>query len=294
MRGHVLVGTDAAEVTGADPALVRQLDGQRWHRCLRCDDWTPMDPPAAPARASVPGRDEIELPLRGPLLRDRYVLRLIALDRAVHVVVLSGLAVAIFLFLGNRAALQHDYVRIMNDLSGSSGGPAAVRGLLGVLRRLTVVSSRHLYEIGLLVTAYALLEACEMVGLWLAQRWAEYLTFVATLVFVPLEIYELSRGPSVLKVITFALNIAIALYLLLAKRLFGVRGGHRAEHERRHRLSGWGALDAATPALSPAGTASAAGTAPDAGPTNDPGTAPATLDTGTAADADLPASADAG
>lgn len=254
------MGTDAADLTGADPALVRPVDGQRWYRCLRCDDWMPVDPPAVPARTSVPGRDEIELPLRGPLLRDRYVLRLIALDRAVHVVVLSGLAVAIFLFLGNRVALQRDYVQIMNDLSGSSGGPAAVRGVLGALRHLTVVSSRHLYEIGLLVTTYALLEACEMVGLWLAQRWAEYLTFVATLVFVPLEIYELTRGPSVLKVVTFALNIAIALYLLVAKRLFGVRGGHRAEHERRHRLSGWSAVDAATPTSAGATATSAATT----------------------------------
>ncbi len=249
VRGHALVGTDAADVTGADPALVRLVGGIRWHRCLRCDSWIPRPPPLSPTRTGVPGRDEIELPLRGPLLRDRYILRLIALDRAVHVVVLSGLAVAIFLFLGNRASLQRDYVRIMNDLSGSSGGPAAVRGLLGVVRHLTVISSRHLYEIGLLVTGYALLEACEMVGLWFAQRWAEYLTFIATLVFVPLEVYELARGPSALKVITFALNIAIALYLLLAKRLFGVRGGHRAEHARRHALSGWEAVDRATPAV---------------------------------------------
>ena len=38
--------------------------------------------------------------------------------------------------------------------------------------------------------AYALLEGVEAVGLWFAQRWAEYLTFVATTALLPLEIWE--------------------------------------------------------------------------------------------------------
>jgi len=42
--------------------------------------------------------------------------------------------------------------------------------------------------------------------------------------------------------------VAIVLYLLLAKRLFGLRGGHKAEDERRRTMSGWGAVDRVTPA----------------------------------------------
>ena len=86
-----------------------------------------------------------------------------------------------------------------------------------------------------------------MVGLWFAKRWAEYLTFVAITVLVPIEIYELTLGVSVFKVITFAINLAIVVYLLLAKRLFGLRGGHRAELERRREFSGWPAIDRTTP-----------------------------------------------
>jgi hypothetical protein len=43
--------------------------------------------------------------------------------------------------------------------------------------------------------------------------------------------------------------VAIAVYLLLAKRLFGLRGGGRAEQAERERDTGWPALEAATPWL---------------------------------------------
>ena len=82
-KGHVLVGTDAARVSDADAAVVRQIGGVRWYHCLRCYDWVAQPPPDEPSSDTVPDRREIELPLRGRLLRARYVLRLIACDRAV-------------------------------------------------------------------------------------------------------------------------------------------------------------------------------------------------------------------
>jgi uncharacterized membrane protein (DUF2068 family) len=82
-----------------------------------------------------------------------------------------------------------------------------------------------------------------MVGLWFAKRWAEYLTFVATALFLPLEGYELSSGVSTLKLVTLIINLAIALYLLWAKRLFGLNGGGRAEEERRRVAGSWAPLE---------------------------------------------------
>jgi hypothetical protein len=79
------------------------------------------------------------------------------------------------------------------------------------------------------------------------KRWAEYLTLIVTASFLPLEIYELSVRVSVLKLIAFVLNIAVVVYLLYAKRLFGIRGGAAAEHAARVEDSGWDALDRATP-----------------------------------------------
>jgi uncharacterized membrane protein (DUF2068 family) len=248
-RGHAVVGTDAAVVTPEDAFVVRQADGVRWYRCLRCDAWVFGNIPDAPTRDRVTPRDGIQIPPRGPLLRDRYVLRLIAIDRAIHVVVLSVLAVVLFTFAKHDAALHRDYVNIMNDLSGGSPGETQVRGILGYLRKAFEYSPRRLIQLGLAVTAYAALEATEMVGLWFNKRWAEYLTLVATAALVPFEVYELTLGVSVFKVITLVINVAIVVYLLLAKRLFGLRGGHEAEVERRRELGGWGVIERATPGV---------------------------------------------
>ena len=83
-----------------------------------------------------------------------------------------------------------------------------------------------LVAVGLLV--YGLVEGVEGVGLWLAKRWAEYLTVVATAVFIPYEVYELTKAVTVTKALAFAINVAAVVYLIVAKRLFGVRGGTRA------------------------------------------------------------------
>jgi uncharacterized membrane protein (DUF2068 family) len=238
-KGHVLVGLDAAVVTDADSVLVRENDGLRWHRCLRCDSWLPKPPPQDPTPDPVPTRDQIQIPLRGPFLRDRYVLRLIALDRAVHVVLLSALAFVIFFFVGNHAALQRDYSQIVDAF----GGPSRAHPFLGGLKHFFTITPAHLDEAGAGVVAFAVLEAVEMVGLWLAKRWAEYLTFVATAALLPLEAYDLSAGVSALKVITFVINLAIAAYLVWAKRLFGLNGGQRAEEERRRAAWSWDVLE---------------------------------------------------
>jgi uncharacterized membrane protein (DUF2068 family) len=243
VEGHELVGTAASLVTARDRSLVRELDGRRWHRCLRCDDWVERPVPEHPSREFVESRDEIELPARGRILRDRFVLRLIAIDRAIHVIAFGLLAVALFTFAANSTVLHRDYVNIMNDLSGGDAGSTQARGILGYFSRVFTYSPSHLARLGLIVTGYAVLEAVEMVGLWRNRRWAEYLTSIAVAAFIPLEIYELSKGVSAFKVVAFVINVLVLAYLLYAKRLFGLRGGFAAERAHREASSGWAALD---------------------------------------------------
>ncbi len=250
-RGHELVGAGAAEVTPADALVVRDLDGVRWCRCLRCDSWRMVPVPVEPTSERVPTREEIELPLRGPALRDRYVLRLIALDRVIHVAILSFLAIAFVTFATHNRALHADYQNIMNALNGGGVAASRVRGVLGYLRKAFDYTPTHLFVLAGIFLAYATLESVEAVGLWFAKRWAEYLTFVATSLLIPYEIYELVLKVSVLKVLAFVVNVAVAAYLLYAKRLFGVRGGHEVELERKRAASGWQALEAATPGVQP-------------------------------------------
>jgi uncharacterized membrane protein (DUF2068 family) len=258
LHGHELLGTDAAALRREDDLFAREAGGLRWYRCLRCDSWVALSPPASPAAEYPPRRSDVVLPLRGRPLRDRYVLRLIALDRALHFVVLAALAVALFLFADHKATLNGDFTRILQDLQGGLGGPVnnSSHGIVHDLRDLFAVSTTNLYLVGAAAAVYAVMEGTEAVGLWLGRRWAEYLTFIATVVFVPYEIYELTKSVSVLKVLALAINLLIVIYLVAAKRLFGIRGGGRAERAERDADNGWGAIERATPrSASPAGPA---------------------------------------
>jgi len=246
--GHVLVGTDAAHIRPEHGWCARLHDGVRWHRCLRCDAWVPLDPPAHPVSPHPPEREAIVLPLRGRALRDKLVLRLIAIDRAFHFVVLGLLAAAVLAVAGNQAQLRHTFYRVLADLQGPSA--ASVAHPQGTLARINELLSLHastLETVGLVLAAYALLEGAEAVGLWYQRRWAEYLTFVATTLLLPLEVYELTRTVSVLKIVAFVINVAVVVYLLLAKRLFGLRGGAAADAREREHDSGWAAIERGTP-----------------------------------------------
>ena len=169
-----------------------------------------------------------------------------------------------FLFAGNKAALNADFTRILHDLQGGLGGPMATsrHGIVHDLQRLFAVSIRNLYLVGAAIAAYAALEGVEAVGLWLGRRWAEYLTFVATVVFVPYEIHELTKSVTALKVLALVINLAIVAYLLFSKRLFGLRGGGRAERAEYDADVGWPAIERATPEPLPPGPSAAYPAAP--------------------------------
>ena len=177
------------------------------------------------------------------------MLRLIAIDRAFHFVLLGALAVVVFFIAANSERLREPVFKALADLQSGLGAPTRGRhhGIIYDIHHLFSLDSGTLTKIGFVVAAYALLEGAEAVGLWYQKRWAEYLTFIATTALLPLEIYELTHRVSALKILTLIVNIAVVVYLLLAKRLFGLRGGGPAEREERARDSGWESLERATP-----------------------------------------------
>jgi uncharacterized membrane protein (DUF2068 family) len=248
-RGHLLVGTDVARVGEEDAAIVREEDGIRWHRCLRCDAWVPLPPPVNASREHMPSRDDITLPLRGRAMRDLIVLRLIAVDRAIHFVVLALLATAVLLFANDQKHLRDLYETFMRGIEGVSRGPLPEHhGILGEIDQAVNARHRTLYLIAGGLGFYALIEGVEAIGLWLMKRWAEYLTFLATALFLPWEISELINRVSPFKVIAITINIAVLAYLLWAKRLFGIRGGYAREEELRYAECGWEAIERTAPA----------------------------------------------
>lgn len=252
LHGHELIGTNARTLRPEDAIFAREDEaGFRWYRCVRCDAWLPLAGLTEPTVDRPAPLESIELPLRGRPLHDRYMLRVIAVERATHVIVLGLLAVAIFAFAAHRQYLHHEYTRILADLQGGLGGPVASQHswIVSETNKLFSLSTAELYWAGIAVTAYTAVLVVEMVGLWWSRRWAEYLTLLETSVLVPFEIYELSVGFSYLKILTLLLNLAIVAYLLFHHRLFGVRGGASAIRQELERDTGWAALEPATPPL---------------------------------------------
>lgn len=249
--GHALVGLDAAEIRPQDALIVREQGSLRWHRCLRCDCWVALPRPEQPRRQFPPSREEIEIPLRGKALRDKVVLRLIAVDRIVHFVILVLLGAAVLVIAANETSLRSSFYRVLTDLQGGvAGGPVQNSGHVGILGefdKLFSLRSGTLREAGIALLAYGVLEGVEAVGLWLAKRWAEYLTFLATTILLPLEVYEIIHRGTVLKVVGFLVNLAVVIYLLLAKRLFGLRGGGAVDERLRAQDMSWEAIERATP-----------------------------------------------
>jgi uncharacterized membrane protein (DUF2068 family) len=247
--GHALIGLDARHLRADDAAVAREIVGVRWHRCLRCDSWLPVAQTAAPTREHPPEREQVELPLRGRPLRDKIVLRLIAVNRAVHFLVLGLLGAALLVFSAARAHLRSRFYRVLTDLQGGAvtGEAHARHGLLHEIDRLFSLKSTRLHLFAGVILLYAAVEGVEAVGLWYQRRWAEYLTFIVTTSLLPLEAYEIASRASPFKVIAFIVNVAVVVYLLVAKRLFGLRGGAAAERAVREADVGWAALDRATP-----------------------------------------------
>jgi uncharacterized membrane protein (DUF2068 family) len=204
--------------------------GEAW-RCLRCGDWA-LGPPAGSGPA-----DAAPVPARGKALRQLALLRLLAVERAVRALVLVVAAYGVKRFSSAQTSLRrsfNDALPAAKPLADRLGVDLDHSVLVRSATKALHASQTTLTWVALGLLAYGVLEGVEAVGLWLAKRWAEYLTVVATAAFLPLEVYEMTEHATVTKVGAFLVNVAVVIYLILAKRLFGARGG-AAEHHRQMR-----------------------------------------------------------
>jgi uncharacterized membrane protein (DUF2068 family) len=88
--------------------------------------------------------------------------------------------------------------------------------------RAAGIDRRHLEALGAGTLFYALLHLIEGTGLLLRRRWAEYLTVVATGSLLPVELYEIARKPTAVRVGVLLVNLGILVYLF-AKLVQGWR-----------------------------------------------------------------------
>jgi uncharacterized membrane protein (DUF2068 family) len=88
------------------------------------------------------------------------------------------------------------------------------RYIEALLVKLQFLSAKQLKELSIGSLFYAAIVLTEGTGLALRKHWAEYFTIIVTASFLPLEIYELARRVSGIKIGVMAINLAILGYLI--------------------------------------------------------------------------------
>jgi uncharacterized membrane protein (DUF2068 family) len=172
---------------------------------------------------------------RGKELRSALILRIFAVERYLRALIFGGAAIGVWQFSDSRSSLQHAFNRdlpTVRRLYEDLGFSFQHSKLIGLVQHALRLDSRTLGYLAIGLAAYAILEVIEGTGLWLLKRWGEYFAMVATSLFLPYEIYDLTGKVTALRAGAFIVNLALVVYLVVTKRLFGVRGGKRAYEER--------------------------------------------------------------
>src|SRR6516225_1913372 len=220
--GHVTFAPD-------EPALRERFgvtvpNGAAW-RCLRCGTFV-VGPPTATGPAAAAPRVR-----RDKELRSAFILRVFAVERFLRALLFAALAVGVWRFSVSRLTIEQAYERelpAVRTLLRQLGFNVHHSKLLGLIQHAFTLNSNTLALLAALAAGYAILEVVEGIGLWLLKRWGEYFAAVATAVFIPYEIYDLTTKVTPLRVGAFLVNLGLVVYLVLAKRLFGARGGKKA------------------------------------------------------------------
>ena len=227
-QGHVTYAPDEPELQ--DRLKSPTAGGTAW-RCLRCGMFVTGGPHGRGPAAAAP------LLRRGRELRGEFILRVFAVERFIRFVILGGAAYGVWRFKYNRAGIQrafNDDLPAIRALYQDLGFNVTHSRLLGLIQHSFSLDSRTLTYLATGLAAYALIELIEGAGLWLGLRWGEYFAMVATSVFLPYEIYDLTVKITWLRLGALVINLLLVIYLVWSKRLFGVRGG-KAAHQARLR-----------------------------------------------------------
>lgn len=222
-RGHITYAPDDA--TLADRLSGTTGLGEVW-RCLRCGEFILGAPHGSGLAEDAP------MILRGKALRQAIILRVLAVERWLRAVLIALAAWAVWKFRGAHGSIQAALDRDL-PLLRASGVKVDQMSAVRELEKALAVRPSTLTLLVFLLSAYAVLQLAEGIGLWLLKRWGEYFAVVATSVFLPLEVYDLTKGITLTRALTFAINVAAVIYLLISKRLFGLRGGRKAYDDER-------------------------------------------------------------
>lgn len=238
-KGHITYAPDEASLRGA--LHVSTPSGDAW-RCLRCGTYAHGEPHGrGPA-------DRAPLVRRGKELRDAFIMRFFAVERAIRGLIVLAAAYGVWRFSHNRSSIQKIFeedLPLLRPLADKIGWDLDHSKIVMTIRDVLELKSSTLVWVAAGLAAYAAVEIIEAVGLWMLKRWGEYFAVVATSFGLPIEIYELTERITVLRATALIINVALIVYIVYSKRLFGVRGG-RAAHEAHLRSASLLEVETAT------------------------------------------------
>jgi len=139
-------------------------------------------------------------------MRDRG-LRMVAAVEATKGMLVLAVGAGLFSLVHRdvQAAAEH-VVRALH-MNPASHTPQV---FLELAEKLT---SSRLQLLALGASAYATLHLVQAWGLWLGKRWAEWFTVVALGIYIPVELYELSKGFGWVKLSLLVVNLVIVAYV---------------------------------------------------------------------------------
>lgn len=138
-------------------------------------------------------------------------------DRGLLAIGLFKLAKAIFFFcvgVGAIHLLHKDLEDEVMRLALKFKFDPESRFVALLLDKVDLIDAHRLRQIGVATFGYSALALTEGVGLLLEKVWAEYLTLILTISFLPWELYELARRPDWFRLSLLLINLAVLWYLI--------------------------------------------------------------------------------
>jgi uncharacterized membrane protein (DUF2068 family) len=143
-------------------------------------------------------------------------IKLIILDKVARAALAILLGTGLLNLLHSLGLIQ-SLEQFINELNLG----AISRSLETQLEKLANLPHGTLIRLAIGAYGYAALELVEGIGLFKRRRWAEYLTLLATLIPIPfIEIPELHAKFTLVRLSALIINIAIVIYLIIARKLF--------------------------------------------------------------------------
>ena len=137
--------------------------------------------------------------------------------RAVAIFEASKGAIVLLAGMGLLSLIHHDVQGVAEKIVHTLHLDPARRYPRIFIDAATRVGDTHLLILAVLAFTYALVRFIEAYGLWRFKVWAEWFGILSGGVYLPLEVYEIYRHVTIIRVGALLINAVIVAYLLYVR-----------------------------------------------------------------------------